>query len=346
MFTNEQNENLDSNQLKVEIANLTSQLSEAHQESNRLRADLTAINEALVLAQAETATVKSQIIDLQDSIDRLINEKESLKLENESLKEGSVSGSESFEEIQKLNETLNSEITSLKHYIENQNIYGHPPAAASVPTSEMSEVEHLKHQLQREQQLVLQLEQDLQAKESSLELLESELMNAREQKTQHESELKASLGSPRESIDREIFSAFSDKDLVAENLRLKADLDSSMRERRQMAGCIQNWTQELNRTDIGTMSEDDLRQELKTAIKTLQIKDHKCEEMTQENIRLIEERDTLMLKLSTVMRQLEGSRAASAMSSMAGSRTTTPVPGAMPSLMPHFDPHAEIRGLP
>ena len=311
VFTNEQNENLDSNQLKVEIANLTSQLSESHQESNRLRADLTAINEALVLAQAETATVKSQIIDLQDSIDRLINEKESLKLENESLKEGSVSGSESFEEIQKLNETLNSEITSLKHYIENQNIYGHPPAATSVPTSEMSEVEHLKHQLQREQQLVLQLEQDLQAKESSLELLESELMNAREQKTQHESELKASLGSPRESIDREIFSAFSDKDLVAENLRLKADLDSSMRERRQMAGCIQNWTQELNRTDIGTMSEDDLRQELKTAIKTLQIKDHKCEEMTQENIRLIEERDTFMLKLSMVMRQLEGSRAAS-----------------------------------
>ena len=170
-------------------------------------------------------------------------------------------------------------------------------------------------------------------------------MNAREQKTQHESELKASLGSPRESIDREIFSAFSDKDLVAENLRLKADLDSSMRERRQMAGCIQNWTQELNRTDIGTMSEDDLRQELKTAIKTLQIKDHKCEEMTQENIRLIEERDTLMLKLSTVMRQLEGSRAASAMSSMAGSRTTTPVPGAMPSLMPHFEGKMVPRGV-
>ena len=71
----------------------------------------------------------------------------------------------------------------------------------------------------------------------------------------------------------------------------------------------------------------------------------RCEEITQENIRLIEERDTLMLKLSTVMRQLEGSRAASAMSSMAGSRTTTPIPGAMPSLNPHFDPHAEIRGL-
>merc|ERR1711874_807470 len=81
------------------------------------------------------------------------------------------------------------------------------------------------------------------------------------------------------------------------------------------------------------------------AIKALQMKEHKMEELVEENVRLLEERDTLMLKLSTVMRQLEGSRTASAMSSMAGSRTTTPVPGGMPNLMPHFDPHAEIRGL-
>jgi len=344
VFTNQENDNLDSNQLKIEIATLKSQLVEANRESDRLRADLTAINEALVLAQGETATVKSQIIDLQDSIDRLVNEKESLKTENESLKDGvSVTGSEGFDEIQKLNETLNSEIASLKHYIENQNLYSNPPLSSA--PQETSEVDHLKSQLQREQKLVLQLEQDLQAKESSLELLENELMSARDQKSQHEFEFRSKLESPRESIDREVFSAFSDKDLVSENLRLKADLDSSMRERRQMAGCIQNWTAELNRDDISSMGEEGLREELSIAIRTLQIKDHKCEEVTQENIRLIEERDTLMLKLSTVMRQLEGSRTTSAMSSMAGSRTTTPVPGGMPTLMPHFDPHAEIRGL-
>jgi len=251
--------------------------------------------------------------------------------------------SEGFEEIQKLNETLNSEITSLKHYIENQNLYTTPPIVS--PSQEPSEIEHLRSQLLREQKLVLQLEQDLQAKESSLELLESELMSVRDKKSQHEVELQSKFESPRESLDREVFSAFTDKDLVSENLRLKADLDSSMRERRQMAGCIQNWTEELNRADIDEMGEDGLRNELKVAIRTLQIKDHKCEEVTQENLRLLEERDTLMLKLSTVMRQLEGSRTASAMSSMAGSRTTTPVPGGVPSLMPHFDPHAEIRGL-
>ena len=72
----------------------------------------------------------------------------------------------------------------------------------------------------------------------------------------------------------------------------------------------------------------------------------RCEEVTQENLRLIEERDMLMLKLSTTMRQLEGSRAAS----MVGSRTTTPVPSSSAPAPPqipglHFDPSAEIRGL-
>jgi len=345
VFTSQENVDLDSNQLKTEIASLKSQLSEAHKESDRLRSDLSATNEALVMAHSETATVKSQIIDLQDSIDRLVNEKENIQAENDNLKGVSGSESEGFDEIQKLNATLNNEIASLKDYIENQNLYSTP--AITSQSQDISEVNHLKAQIQREQNLVIHLEQDLQAKESSLDMLENELMSVREQKTHQEVELRSKLESPRESFDREILSAFSDHDLVSENLQLKADLDSSMRERRQMAGCIQNWTEELNKDEISSLGEDGLRQELSIAIKTLQIKDHKCEEITTENIRLIEERDTLMLKLSTVMRQLEGSRTASAMSSMAGSRTTTPVPGAgaMPSIMPHFDPHAEIRGL-
>ena len=47
-----------------------------------------------------------------------------------------------------------------------------------------------------------------------------------------------------------------------------------------------------------------------------------------------------MLRLSTTMRQLEGSRA----TSMVSSRTTTPVPGSQ-DIMTSFDPQAEIRGL-
>ena len=70
------------------------------------------------------------------------------------------------------------------------------------------------------------------------------------------------------------------------------------------------------------------------------------EELTEENLRLLEERDTLMLKLSMTMRQMEGSRA----SSMAGSRSSTPLPqgvggGLQGAAVDHFDPHAEIRDL-
>ena len=97
------------------------------------------------------------------------------------------------------------------------------------------------------------------------------------------------------------------------------------------------------------LDDEGLRAELRQAIKALQMKEHKMEELVEENVRLLEERDTLMLKLSTVMRQLEGSRAASAMSSMAGSRSTTPLPhGSQHQQVlsgDHFDPHAEIREL-
>ena len=97
------------------------------------------------------------------------------------------------------------------------------------------------------------------------------------------------------------------------------------------------------------LDDEGLRAELRQAIKALQMKEHKMEELIEENVRLLEERDTLMLKLSTVMRQLEGSRAASAMSSMAGSRSTTPLPhGSQHQQVlsgDHFDPHAEIREL-
>jgi hypothetical protein len=75
----------------------------------------------------------------------------------------------------------------------------------------------------------------------------------------------------------------------------------------------------------------------------------RLDDLASENVRLLEERDTLMLRLSTVMRQLEGSRAASARSSLAGSRSSTPLPSGGGAggqwAAGHFDPHAEIREL-
>ena len=64
------------------------------------------------------------------------------------------------------------------------------------------------------------------------------------------------------------------------------------------------------------------------------------EELTQENLRLLEERDTLQLRLSSMMRHMEASAASS--------RAMTPVPGAganLPSAPLNFDPQLQIKEL-
>merc|ERR1712200_334019 len=169
--------------------------------------------------------------------------------------------------------------------------------------------------------------------EQQMQRLEVELESARKEKGDRRHR-RESLGS-RESEDRELRDVFSDTSLMTENLKLKADLDSSMRERRQLASRIHSWQEELGKEAV--LDDEGLRAELRQAIKALQVKEHKMEELVEENLRLLEERDTLMLKLSTVMRQL------------AGSRSTTPLPhGSHHHQLlsgDHFDPHAEIREL-
>merc|ERR1719278_1752734 len=163
------------------------------------------------------------------------------------------------------------------------------------------EVERLRAMVAKEQALVVQLEADLRYQEQQMQRLEVELETARKEKSdrRHRQE---SLGS-RESEDRELRDVFSDTSLMTENLKLKADLDSSMRERRQLASRIHSWQEELGKEAV--LDDEGLRAELRQAIKALQVKEHKMEELVEENLRLLEERDTLMLKLSTVMRQLE-----------------------------------------
>ena len=145
----------------------------------------------------------------------------------------------------------------------------------------------------------------------------------------------------RESLDRELQGVFLDPSLLTENLKWKANRDSSTRERRLLQGRIHSWQQELG-MERGVLGDEGLRTELRQVIGTLQIEDHKMEEIPLENRRLLEERDTPMLKLSMTMRQMEGSRT----SSMAGGKSCTPIPqgaggGLQRAAVDHFDPHAE-----
>ena len=231
------------------------------------------VSGSLAAAQSEAATVKSQQIDLQDSIDRLTSEREELLAENKTLKISFSSSSGSggaYEEIVALNNSLNAEIASLKQFVQS----GSPSIASPEPQPEL---ESLREQVRREQQLVVQLERDLQVKEESLRNLEEELFLARDWKVKKEEELRTRRDSARDSqsLDREVFTVFSDKNLVLENQKLKADLDNVSRERRLLSERISRWEEELGRDDIDVMGEDGLRQELRVAIRTLQLRDHK-----------------------------------------------------------------------
>jgi len=331
---------MDSAAIRLQVASLTAQLEASFSESDRLRSDLTVMTKAREAAEQEVALVRGQAVDLQDLLDRLREEKEDLEVECRSLKEEGGGG---FDEIQRLNQSLNQEIAGLRAAIVEQ--HGRGGAGGMQEETGEGEVERLRAMVAKEQTLVVQLEADLRYQEGQMQRLEVELENVRKEKGRQRQE---SLSSSRESEDRELRDVFSDANLMTENLKLKADLDSSMRERRQLASRIHTWQEELGKEAV--LDDEGLRAELRQAIKALQMKEHKMEELVEENVRLLEERDTLMLKLSTVMRQLEGSRAASAMSSMAGSRSTTPLPHGSHHHQQvlsgdHFDPHAEIREL-
>ena len=56
-----------------------------------------------------------------------------------------------------------------------------------------------------------------------------------------------------------------------------SELDSACKDRRQLSERIQKWTEQVNREDITQLGEEGLRQELRIAIKTMQIRDQKCD---------------------------------------------------------------------
>jgi hypothetical protein len=119
-------------------------------------------------------------------------------------------GGVGFEEITHLNESLNQEIAGLRAAIVGQQ--GRPGDAEGEAVA-------------RERALVLQLEADLQAREAELE-------EARERR-----ELSS-------AADGELAGVWTDPVLLTENQRLRADLDSSLRERRQLAARVQAWQQQ------------------------------------------------------------------------------------------------------
>ena len=68
----------DTSSLRLQVASLTSQLEEGARQEDRLRGELSSLTRAQEEVLQEVASVRSQTIDLQDTIDRLTGERDEL----------------------------------------------------------------------------------------------------------------------------------------------------------------------------------------------------------------------------------------------------------------------------
>jgi len=317
--------------LRLDLKTCREDLNNAQLSLDKLRQDVTVLTASLEQARIEVDAWRSQAQEAEEEV-------ESLKLHIETL-QNEKGGSEEYLEAMRLNQTLNNEISSLKSLIEGQPMTGDPSSA---------ELLQLRDRMKREQQLVLQLEQDLRARDQALEEAHHELRQMQTAITtggaMPTERVRRESTDSRFSLDRDVF---TDQEVLTENHRLRSDLDSTVKENRRLTHRIKSWEQELSLQGQNvTRDPQDLSAELSRAIKTLQIKDNKCDELTQENLRLLEERDTLQLRLSAMMRQME---------SACNSRAITPVPGGAggpgqqlplsPGGLGMFDPALQIKEL-
>merc|ERR1719464_2277504 len=104
------------------------------------------------------------------------------------IKTSVTSGNEAYEEIVRLNDSLNAEIASLKQYMQSPNMFSSSSGSTAGSDITSPDLETLRDQLRKEQQLVINLERDLQAKDDSLRNLEEELFLLRDLKQKKEEE--------------------------------------------------------------------------------------------------------------------------------------------------------------
>lgn len=160
----------------------------------------------------------------------------------------------------------------------------------------------------------------------------------------------------RENEIRRIFDPMAgsenqESNLSLENDRLKNDLNQSARENRQLTKQLETWKRQLasfdassgNVVDLEDEESDEesspvvMRMKQEQAYRSVAALQLRVEELTLEVTKLLEERDTLQLKLSNVMRQFEGQKESASRASTARS---TPVPW-----MSFVDNASEIRDL-
>jgi len=288
---------------RSEIQQLTVALSAYQSSETSSAGDIAADNARL---KQEIAVTTTELSRVQESADKL----------REQLGEVSTQLKSALEEVaswKNIAEEAKEEMESMKLHLESLQ----SEKSSQGSTEEGDSNDQLKEKIRREQQLVLQLEMDLQMRDAALEQAREELEGLRAQ-GQDNSSTSMMARMRRDSTDSRLSDTFIEhQEVFMENNKLKGDLDHALRDNRRLSNRIRSWETELDRTQQ-LLDQEGLRAELTHAIETLQMKEHKLDEMQEENVSLLQERDSLQLRLSSLMRQME---------SAANSRAMTPVPG-------------------
>merc|ERR1719400_422072 len=139
-----------------------------------------------------------------------------------------------------------------------------------------------------------------------------------------------SASTDRKSEIRRIFDP-DPLEVSAQNDRIQHELDTTRTENRNLTKQMQTWKEQL--VDIGVADESEmsddymspaaLRSRQDAAYRSVAALQLRVEELTLEVTKLLEERDTLQLKLSNVMRQFERHKESI---SRASTACSTPVP--------------------
>merc|ERR1711902_160679 len=138
------------------------------------------------------------------------------------------------------------------------------------------------------------------------------------------------MGTDRESEIRHIFD-HDPTEVSAQNDRLQQELDQTKMENKNLTKQMNTWKEQL--LDIGTAGDDEpsdpylspavIRMKREQAYRSVGALQLRVEELTLEVTKLLEERDTLQLKLSNVMRQFERHKESA---SRASTACSTPIP--------------------
>lgn len=314
--------------LTQQIANLTRQLevSTDNKETERLDAELAQTKDAYLVLQQSLAECQQQLFNITQD---LATKSHQFEIVSEQLAYSQHNSDLLQEEINKLNQTLqikeqeyavSLENMEKSHYKELESHYEEVLSAkdldiqtlrAQVAESIYNTSEHMKMKNLLEDR-IRHLEIEVQELSTAKNTLESNILehtSLGDEETKQLTEMRGIIEEQVvkiEELKKELFGKSNDYDsLIAEmDISRKAitQQPTSLGLRSENPSAVSEERQPIPEDDL---SEPVNRAELDLALYMLHQRDVRCEELTVELTHLLEERDTLQLRLSNALREKE-----------------------------------------